>query len=183
MRIIGGRHKGRRLKAPKGKNTRPTSDAIREAVFNTLSHWDPSPIEGAIVLDLFAGTGALGLEALSRGARHVTFVDSDRDAAATIRENICLLGEEHNSRLITGDARRLPATSQSADLIFLDPPYGLGLLNDAVQSAAKNHWVGANSLFVMEMAVTDEALPPDDPSVMWARTYGQTKIVISTLEA
>lgn len=179
MRIIGGRHKGRRLKAPKGKNTRPTSDAIREAVFNALSHWDPSPIDDGIILDLFAGTGALGLEALSRGARHVTFVESDPEAAAIIRANINLIGEESKTRLIPRDVRRLPRTSQAADLVFLDPPYGLDLLDMAIQSAKANCWIGPDSLLVMERAAGDEVIQTGNPRALWARTYGQTQVVIS----
>jgi len=181
VRIIGGQHKGRRLQAPKGKNVRPTSAAIREAVFNVLSQWDPSPIHNGLVLDLFAGTGALGLEALSRGARQATFVESHPEAAATIRANINLLGEERRTRLITQDVLRLPSSNQSADLVFLDPPYGLNLMKKAVRAARNSRWVTANSLLVMEMAATDEIVEPEEFCVLWVRIYGQTQVIISKL--
>ena len=181
MRIIAGRHRGRRLKSPKGKTTRPTSDAVREAIFNGLSHQVPSPIEEAVVLDLFAGSGALGLEALSRGARHVTFVDSDREAQAAIRENIELLGEGPRTRLLPVDFRRLPRAREPADLIFLDPPYGLGLLMAGVDYAAKNQWLGPDTLLVMEMAAADKSISDEAFHVLWRRTYGRTQIVLAKL--
>jgi 16S rRNA (guanine966-N2)-methyltransferase len=121
LRVVAGRHRGRRLKAPPGRRTRPTSDRVREALFSILG---PARVEGARVLDLFAGSGALGLEALSRGAASVTFVESDRRAAAAIRNNLAALEEE--AEIAVRDALawlRSPPADASFGLVLLDPPY------------------------------------------------------------
>ncbi len=122
MRIIGGTHRGRRLEAPEGLATRPMLDRVREALFSTLAPWS----RGAVVLDLFAGSGGLGLEALSRGARHVRFVERDKRAAACLRENVEQLGLERSVAIVRGDALA-PASwgEELADIVFLDPPYAL----------------------------------------------------------
>ena len=127
MRIIGGRHRGRALKALKGKDIRPTSDRARESIFNILEHTvEGGEPAGAAVLDVFAGTGALGLEALSRGARHATFIDSDRAALDCARQNARALGEAGAAVFLGLDAARLPPpppdAGAPATLAFLDPP-------------------------------------------------------------
>jgi len=125
MRIIAGQAHGRRLKAPRGLNTRPTSARARESIFSRLAV--RMDIEGARVLDIFAGSGSLGIESLSRGASHVTFVDSSRDAAAAIRANLAQLGLGERAKLVVADVRRalaeLGAAHQSFDLIFVDAPF------------------------------------------------------------
>lgn len=124
MRIIAGSVKGRSLVAPDGQTTRPTSSRVREAVFNSL--FSLGGVEGLDVVDLFAGTGAYGLEALSRGARHATFIERDRAALDALRENIEVLGFEDEATVVTGDAQRWierRSTATSVDLAFCDPPY------------------------------------------------------------
>src|SRR5215813_3342294 len=132
MRIVGGTFKGRAIAAPEGRATRPTSDRARESIFNVLAHADWSPgVEGRRVLDLFAGSGALGFEALSRGAAFALFVDTDAAARGAIRENIETLGLFGETRIHRRDATDLglkPAgVGAPFDLVFLDPPYGKGL--------------------------------------------------------
>jgi 16S rRNA (guanine966-N2)-methyltransferase len=118
MRVVGGEHGGRRLAAPRGRSTRPTSERTREAVFSMLGD-----ISGASVLDLFAGSGALGIEALSRGAAHATFVDSGRAAIIAIRRNLEQLGLVESALITKLDVRALPSLGETYDLVFVDPPY------------------------------------------------------------
>lgn len=143
MRIVGGEYRGRKLHAPKGQDIRPTSDRVKEAVFSMLA----GVVSGADVLDLFAGSGALGLEALSRGALSVVFVDRNLRSVELIKVNIALCRAQEKSRVISGSAeqavRKLAANGACFDLVFLDPPYGLGyvekslpLLNSIVRSCA-----------------------------------------------
>ena len=129
MRIVGGRFRGRTLSAPKSQAIRPTADRLREALFNILTHSYGDPVEGARVLDLFAGTGALGLEALSRGAAFVLFVDDGAEARALLRGNVDALGAGGATKVYRRDATRLgPAhPMEPFSLVFLDPPYGKGL--------------------------------------------------------
>ncbi len=131
MRIIAGRHRGRLLVAPPGDVVRPTGERAREALFNILAHGKFAvagpAYAGAEIVDAFAGTGAFGLEALSRGAAHVVFIENDRTALAALRQNIAALGEEKRSRIASGDATSPPRALAPASLAFLDPPYGKGL--------------------------------------------------------
>ena len=145
MRIVGGRHGGRTLAAPKSQAIRPTADRLREALFNILTHSYGDPVEGARVLDLFAGTGALGLEALSRGAGFVLFVDDGAEARALLRGNVDALGAGGASKVYRRDATRLgPAhPMEPFGLAFLDPPYGKGLAERALTSAHDGGWLTA----------------------------------------
>src|SRR5271156_4081067 len=131
MRIVAGRHRGRRLLAPPGETVRTTSDRAREALFNILSHGQLAaegvPFAGVAALDAFAGTGALGLEALSRGAAEAVFIEQDREALATLSQNVAALGEGAHARIVPGDATRPPRAPSSCALVFLDPPYRSGL--------------------------------------------------------
>src|SRR5207302_3182662 len=129
MRIVGGRLRGRALVAPKSQAIRPTADRLRESLFNILVHAYGDPVAGARVLDLFAGTGALGLEALSRGAAFALFIDDAAEARALLRENVAVLGLGGVSRIFRRDATKLgPAHALAPfSLVFLDPPYGRGL--------------------------------------------------------
>lgn len=182
MRIVAGAYKGRALasvgKGDPGAHLRPTTDRTRESLFNMLSGGRfGDPIEGARVLDLFAGTGALGLEALSRGAAHATFVDDGAKSNALIRENIRICGAESQTRLIRRDARKLPANPDAPyELIFLDPPYGKHLGERALQTALDQGWVAQNALIVWEenTAIT----PPDGLTLLESRQYGDTTISI-----
>ncbi|MEE4346956.1 MAG: 16S rRNA (guanine(966)-N(2))-methyltransferase RsmD [Paracoccaceae bacterium] len=185
MRIVAGRFRGRALaalgKGDPAAHLRPTSDRTRESLFNILAGGRfGDPITEARVLDLFAGTGALGLEALSRGAEHVTFVDDGVKALALIRQNIALCGAEGETRIVKRDARRLPPNDGlPCDLVFLDPPYGKGLGEIALAQALAQGWIAPEALIVWE----DSAVitPPDGVELLDSRRYGDT--VISLLRA
>ncbi|TCP60057.1 16S rRNA (guanine966-N2)-methyltransferase [Rhodovulum bhavnagarense] len=182
MRIIAGRNRGLSLasvgKGDKGAHLRPTTDRVRESLFNLILNGPyGDPVTGARVLDLFAGTGALGLEALSRGAAQVTFVENGAKAAALIRENVakCRAGSE--TRLIRRDATRLGAHDGAPfDLVFLDPPYGKGLGERALVAALAGGWIARGALILWEegAAVT----PPEGLRLLDSRRYGDTRIAI-----
>src|SRR5581483_11525653 len=154
MRIVGGRFRGRTLAAPKSQAIRPTADRLREALFNILIHAYGDPVTGARVLDLFAGTGALGLEAMSRGASFALFVDEGAEARALIRGNVEALGLGGATRIFRRDATRLGAAHpvEPFALVFLDPPYGRGLAPKALASARAGGWLLPGALVVVEEA-------------------------------
>ena len=145
MRVVGGSLRGRALAAPKSQSIRPTADRLREALFNILVHAYDDPIAGARVLDLFAGTGALGIEALSRGAAFALFVDDGAEARALLRENVATLGLGGTSRIFRRDATKLgPAHPvEPFSLAFLDPPYGKGLADTGAGLGARRRLAGA----------------------------------------
>lgn len=184
MRIIGGAHRGLRLaslgKGDPGAQLRPTPDRVRESLFNVLAQYGLP--DGAKVLDLFAGTGALGLEALSRGASFVTFVENGRAGQRLIRENLEKARPKGGAQILTCDARKLPVSKDAADLVFLDPPYGRSLGAPALASAAQAGWLRAGTLIVWE-----ESAPQDGPSpdfaVLDTRKYGDTFLTILEVEA
>jgi 16S rRNA (guanine966-N2)-methyltransferase len=181
MRIIGGRHRGLAL-ASLGSDAglRPTSDRVRESLFNLLAHGpygDPPPPEGRRVLDLFAGTGALGLESLSRGALHATFVECGARPLALLRRNIALLGAENATRVIARDATRLGRNpGDPFDLVFLDPPYAQGLGERAMTAALAGGWIAPAALVAWEEAVSTH--PPPGLTPLDSRRYGDTMITI-----
>jgi 16S rRNA (guanine966-N2)-methyltransferase len=185
VRIVAGRFRGRALaalgKGDPAAHLRPTSDRTRESLFNILAGGRfGDPITDARVLDLFAGTGALGLEALSRGADHVTFVDDGVKALALIRQNIALCGAEDEVRIVKRDTRRLPPNEGLPyDLVFLDPPYGKGLGEVALAQALAQGWIAPEALIVWEENAA--IVPPDGVELLDSRRYGDT--VISLLRA
>ena len=180
MRIIAGECRGIALasvgKGDAGAHLRPTTDRVRESLFNVLLGGKfGDPIAGAQVLDLFAGTGALGLEALSRGAHSVVFVDDGRKAQSLIRENIKITRLKDRTRLIARDALRLPACDGTpASLIFLDPPYGKGLGLKALSAAHAQGWIAQGALVVLEENAPQE--PPEGFSLLDHRKYGDTHV-------
>ena len=182
MRIIAGQYRGLTLaavgKGDKGAHLRPTTDRVRESLFSMLLGGRfGDPISGARVLDLFAGTGALGLEALSRGASHVTFVDDGRVAQKLIRENIGKCRASAATALIARDATRLGANPGAAfDLVFLDPPYGQGLGERAAVAALAGGWIAPGATLVWEDSATIS--PPEGLAVLDQRRYGETRITI-----
>jgi len=186
MRIVGGTHKGRSLIAPEDDRVRPTGDRIRESLFNILAHgnFEGFDLEGARVLDLFAGTGALGIEALSRGVAFALFVDDHADSRGLIRENIEKLGLTGHSKLYKRDATRLGPRPGSVgpqfSLLFCDPPYGKGLSELALLSAHEGNWLTPGALCVVEESVEAEFAAPEGFSEIDRRRYGKTEIVFMT---
>jgi len=175
MRLVGGYLRGRRLEAPAGRDIRPTSDRTREAIFNILAHADWAPdIEGARVLDAFCGTGALGLEALSRGAGHAVFMDQGREALDLVRRNIAALGVDDRGTVLRADATRPPRAQTACTLIFLDPPYGKGLVPTALTALKERGWCSPDAVAVVETGL-------EDPLEFAAerldeRVYGDTRV-------
>lgn len=179
MRIVAGKFRGASIEAPKGLGTRPTSDKVRQALFNVLEHGAPRfEFEGARVLDLFAGSGALGLEALSRGARFALFVEDDSAARAAIRRNVEALGLTGVSKIWRRDATRLgeAGTLQPFDLIFCDPPYGKGLGEKALAAAIAGGWVGGEAVVALEERAGTEITWPAPFQEIDRRRYGDTEI-------
>ncbi|MEX0280784.1 MAG: 16S rRNA (guanine(966)-N(2))-methyltransferase RsmD [Arenibacterium sp.] len=182
MRIIAGRFRGRAL-TPLGKgdaaaHLRPTPDRVRESLFSMLAHRDA--IDGARVLDLFAGTGALGLEALSRGASRVCFVENGRIGAQLITRNIALLGVEEEVQLLRRDATRLGPAADSFDLVFLDPPYGKGLGAKSLLACVEGGWIRDEALIVWEE--NSAQMAPHGFETIDARRFGDTYLTILTFK-
>ncbi len=200
MRIIAGRHRGARLASPAGRAIRPTSDRVREALFNILAHGLPAPgsdgaegagegsspaftLEGARVLDLFAGTGAMGLEALSRGAAFALFVETSAEARGLIRRNIEALGLTGAARIFRRDATRLGPIGRMApfDLVFCDPPYGAGLGERALAAAVAGGWLAPGAIVIWEESAeagADIALP-EGLAEIDRRVWGDTQAIIA----
>lgn len=179
MRIVGGRLKGHRLAAPAGQATRPTADRVREAIFNILAHSiEGFALEGARVMDLFAGTGALGFEALSRGARFCQFVDDSAGARGVIRQNADVLGLIGVSRMWRRDATRLgPCAPQPTfDLVFADPPYNRGLGERALKELVAGEWLVPGGVVVIEEADKAEVAEIDGLTLLDRRVYGETQV-------
>ncbi|HAU28521.1 MAG TPA: 16S rRNA (guanine(966)-N(2))-methyltransferase RsmD [Rhodospirillaceae bacterium] len=160
MRIVAGRHRGRSLCAPSGMDVRPTSDRARQAVFNILENhgWLPEGnlVLGAVVADVFCGTGALGLEALSRGAEKAFFIDSAPQALAACKGNVSLLHEEVRARLFPSTVPQLPAAPEACGLVFLDPPYLSGLIPPALAALEKAGWLAPDAVVVAEVAARED---------------------------
>ncbi|WP_375255520.1 16S rRNA (guanine(966)-N(2))-methyltransferase RsmD [Yoonia sp.] len=185
MRIIAGTHRGTALaavgKGDAGAHLRPTTDRVRESLFNVLQGGRfGDPITGAHVLDLFAGTGALGLEALSRGAAHVTFVDNGRPAQKLIRENVAKLRRQDDAALIGADSTKLPVGT-ACNLIFLDPPYGKHFGGRALTSALQNGWIADNALIVWEE--NQPQIAPAGFTALDQRRYGDSWVTFLCRQA
>lgn len=181
MRIVGGKHKGHSLAAPKGQATRPTSDRVREAIFNILAHGIADfELEGTRVLDLFAGTGALGLEALSRGARFCQFVDDSTEARGLIARNADSLGLIGQCKIWRRDATRLGpcAPAPPFDLIFADPPYDKGLAAKALATLVEGGWIAPGGIVVVEESDRAQIVLPHGLDEIDRRLYGETQVAI-----
>lgn len=180
MRVVGGSLRGRTLAAPKSQSIRPTADRLRESLFNILIHAYDNPIAGSRVLDLFAGTGALGIEALSRGAAFTLFVDDGAEARALLRENVATLGLGGTSRIFRRDATKLgPAHPvEPFSLAFLDPPYGKGLGEQALASARAGGWLKPDALIVVEEAAKAKFAAPEGFAEIERRPYDDTELVV-----
>jgi 16S rRNA (guanine966-N2)-methyltransferase len=179
MRVVGGRLKGRNLAAPSSQAIRPTADRLRESVFNILIHAYADPIQGARVLDLFAGTGALGIEAVSRGAKFALFVDNGAEARALLRNNVEALGLGGVTKVYRRDATNLgPAHPvEPFSLVFLDPPYGKGLAEKALASLRDGGWLTPGALSVVEEAKAAAFAVPEGFEELERRAYDDTEFV------
>jgi 16S rRNA (guanine966-N2)-methyltransferase len=178
MRIVGGEFRGRPIAGPRNDAIRPTTDRTREAVFNVLAHRFAGRLEGARVIDLFAGTGALGLEALSRGAAHSLFIEESAEGRGLIRTNIEALGLQGRTKIFRRDATRLgeAGTIPPFDLLFADPPYGKGLGERALQAARAGGWLKSGALCVLEEQASAAFDPGPGFSIADERNYGDTVI-------
>ena len=173
---MAGQHRGRRLLAPLGLDTRPTSDRAREALFGILEHGEP-PLRGCRFLDVFAGTGAVGLEALSRGAGCALLVERAGPAAAAIRANIEALREASRAKLLVADATRLGPASEAFDIAFLDPPYGAGLLEPALRQLVEGGWLAPGARVVVELAAGESPASSAGLTLEQERRYGAARLV------
>ena len=184
MRIVAGSLKGRKLAAPEGAAIRPTSDRAREALFNRLVHGGLGPdggsiLHGAEVLDAFCGTGALGFEALSRGAARATFLDNSAEALAWVRRNARSLGVMERCRILQRDALHPAPPDIPATLAFLDPPYGEGLAEPALAALAEAGWFAPGAVVSVEIPAKRAGFtPPGGFTTLDDRTYGKARIVL-----
>jgi 16S rRNA (guanine966-N2)-methyltransferase len=179
MRVVGGRLRGRNLAAPSSQAIRPTADRLREALFNILVHAHDNPLQNARVLDLFAGTGALGIEAISRGAKFALFVDNGPQARALLRDNVQALGLGGITRVFRRDATNLgPAHPiDPFSMVFLDPPYGKGLAEKALASLRDGGWLVPGALLVVEEAKVAAFAAPRGFEELDRRAYDDTELV------
>ena len=183
MRIVSGRFRGTHLATPKGEGTRPTSDRLRETIFNILAHGHDDVVVDARVLDLFAGTGALGLEALSRGARACVFVEEAVEPRGLIRRNVETMGLTGVTKIFRRDATQLgdAGTIEPFDLVFLDPPYRKGLGERALASAKAGGWLKPAALCVLEEAADAAIEIPAGFELVDERTAGDSKVLFLRL--
>ena len=179
MRIVAGNFRGRVLKGPSSNAIRPTSDRLRESIFNILVHAYGDPITGARVLDLFAGTGALALEAMSRGAKYALLVEEAAEARGLIRDNVEMLSLTGATRIFRRDASKLGDMGpiEPFDLVFCDPPYGKGLAEKSLESARHGKWLSPSALVVVEEAVKPGFKTPDGFEELERRGYDDTEII------
>jgi 16S rRNA (guanine966-N2)-methyltransferase len=175
MRIIAGNWRGRKLLTPSDRAIRPTSDRAREALFGILEHGQP-PVRGARFLDLFCGTGAVGLEAASRGATEIWLVDHDRQARALATANHARLGSPANVRLVDRDATRMGPAHQAFELVFLDPPYRSGLAGAAL-TGLLNGWLAPDARIILELAAKEDLSLPEGYALEQERRYGAARFV------
>ncbi|KLN62337.1 hypothetical protein WH96_02160 [Kiloniella spongiae] len=187
MRIVGGKHRGRSLTCPTGKTARPTLDRTRESLFNILLQGDVSKgllptgtkslLIGGHVLDVFAGTGALGLEALSRGAQKVTFIEKSPDSLAALRDNIKNLKEQQATQIIQSDALTPPKAREACSLVLMDAPYNQDLTEPTISALDKAGWIARTSLIVAECDAKENITPPSGFEEVDNRKYGKARIL------
>ncbi len=179
MRVVGGRLRGRNIASPASNAIRPTQDRLRESVFNILMHAYQNPIDDARVLDLFAGTGALGIEAISRGAAFTLFVDNGAEARALLRNNVESLGLGGTTKVYRRDATNLGPVHpmEPFSLVFLDPPYGKGLADKALASLSEGGWLASDALIVVEEATAAAFVAPEGYEELERRAYDDTEFV------
>lgn len=178
MRIVSGKHRGRPFTAPPGPGIRPTSDRAREGLFNILEHGRIAvELDEARILDAFAGTGALGLEALSRGAAHATFIENAGVARQTLAENIASLDETARTTILNVDATNPPPADRPVDIAFLDPPFKAGLLEPALIALERCGWLSEKTLIVAELSSAETFTPPGFLEESGRRKYGAAQVL------
>jgi len=182
MRIIAGKWRGRLLTAPAGRTTRPSADRLREALFSIL-YSRLGSFKGLRVADLFAGSGAFGFEALSRGTAHAAFVELDAAALRAIEANGRQLGCSHAMRLVRADARRLPATDAAVDILFADPPYNQNLLPAVWRSALEAGWIAHGTWIVAETSAEENPVVPEGCTIIDERKIGRGKLLLARYDA
>ncbi|MCP4329046.1 MAG: 16S rRNA (guanine(966)-N(2))-methyltransferase RsmD [Alphaproteobacteria bacterium] len=185
MRVVAGRFRGRVLLAPKGRALRPTADRVREALFNRLAHagWgddNGGVVPGAHVLDAFAGTGALGIEALSRGAADIAFIDNDPAARAIVARNLKGMNAERQARIVNADVLEPPPAPVACGLILMDPPYGTDLAAAALIALRHRGWVAPGAIAALEVAAKQAFDPPAGFTVIDSRRYGAARLIFLT---
>lgn len=182
MRIISGKYKSRKLIPPLTNATRPTSDRARESIFNIISNLKPDFMNGAIVLDAFAGSGALGLEALSRGASHIIFMEKNHQTAQIIRKNVNNFMAESQCIIIVGDATKPPKANQPMTLIFLDPPYDQIVEDICLEALFKLGWINEETLIILETSIKREIKIPSFAKVIDQRRYGAAMVSLIMMQ-
>jgi 16S rRNA (guanine966-N2)-methyltransferase len=183
MHITAGKHHRRRLDVLEGKEIRPTSSRVREAIFNILMHAQPAAdeehlISNQYIADICAGSGALGLEALSRGAKFVTFVDVNQKSLEVARTNATRIGEQENSFFLRADAAQLPPARYACSVVFLDPPYGKGLTGTILANVLKQGWLKPEGVAVVEVSARDEICEAEGFELEKNREYGNTRLLV-----
>ncbi len=185
MYIVAGKHKGRRIEAPEGRAVRPTASRTREAVFNILSHGryasEDAPLLRGRVADIFCGSGAMGLEALSRGASHVTFVDKSRESLEAVEYNVKHFGETSTTRIIRADSSILPLAPHPHEILLIDPPYNSGLIVGALNTAKAGGWIAPHGVAVVEQAWKEAITIPKGWQQIDERKYGNTRVLLLEL--
>lgn len=182
LRIFAGKHRGRKLQVVEDKQVRPTAGRTREAIFNILNHGrfagEKRFLDGCTVLDLFCGSGALGLEALSHGAAHAVFIDINQNCLAAVKQNAAHVGESANVTVIRNDSANPPTARFPCSLVFIDPPYGSNLLVTALKNLAARGWLQRGSIIVAEMEKKENVPELEGFTRIDERIYGRTRIVL-----
>jgi 16S rRNA (guanine966-N2)-methyltransferase len=182
VRVIAGKWRGKKLETPAGNDIRPTSDRARGAIFNVLTHGKPAAtgflLKNATVLDAFAGTGAMGLEALSRGAKHASFMENANKSIEVLRANIDTCGAQHESDIQRADAANPPTAGRACSLILMDPPYGKELLGPSMEALSVAGWMAAGAICCAELGKGEVFDPLRGFEILDDRRYGAARIII-----
>lgn len=184
IQIIAGKHRGRKLETPQGRDIRPTGARVREAVFNILTHLPHSSgpmLMDAEVADICCGSGAMGMEALSRGAAHCYFIDQSREALALVKATVERFREDAHCTLLRQEATRLPPAPKPCRLVFIDPPYHKNLLPPILAAALAKNWLALEGLIVTEMSHKEAFECPPELEIRLDRIYGHTRVVFLAL--
>ena len=179
MRVIAGKHRGRKIESPEGNRVRPTSDMVRGAIFNILHN--STDWENTAVLDVCCGTGAFGIEALSRGAKFAGFIDSHRESIKYAEKNIAAIKEQTNAAIFCAAVEKLPRADREYNLVFIDPPYKTGLCDVALTALIKHGWIAHDATIVLELSEKEELKSLELLDISRERFYGITKVVFANL--